>query len=100
MDLLFEEKTIKERNEMRLAQEVTAYHMGEAVKLYNNAVDVYNKTDSLYQAQEKAMIILKRAIPHLMESKKSAANNEQLLNIFSGMQTIMSAKKKLPLAFI
>ncbi len=100
MDLLFEEKTIKERNEMRLANEVTSYHMNEAVKLYNSAVEVYNNTDSLYMAQEKAMIILKRAIPHLKESKKNTANNTQLLDIFSGMQTIMSAEEKLPLAFI
>lgn len=73
----------------KMIRDIGLYNTNEAVKLYNEAVETYQLIESKHLAQERAMIVLKRAMPYLQECKRIGYNDIRIQKIIDGMSHIM-----------
>jgi len=76
-------------NNTRLISEVGAYHASEATNFFNKAAEFYNNCQNKEMAQEKAIILFKRAIPHLQVCKTMNYQDHRIKCILNGMKHIM-----------
>lgn len=78
------------KTDERLTNQIGAYHAQEASKIYNEAAEFYNSIDEKEIAQEKAIILFKRAIPHLKACQKIDYRENRIASVLEGMKLIMN----------